>query len=75
MSNSNSWKINDGVYVDRKLPSLPTLQGIIAYLGPVKFAEEKDWVGVRLTGPSVGLGQPPAVYCSPLRPELLLEGL
>mmetsp|Transcript_20322 Transcript_20322/g.30159 ORF Transcript_20322/g.30159 Transcript_20322/m.30159 type:complete len:714 (-) Transcript_20322:1398-3539(-) len=34
------------------------LEGIVAYLGHVKFADRSDdWVGVRLTGSSVGLGK------------------
>eukprot|EP00566_Odontella_aurita_P003324 CAMPEP_0113548030 /NCGR_PEP_ID=MMETSP0015_2-20120614/12676_1 /TAXON_ID=2838 /ORGANISM="Odontella" /LENGTH=1474 /DNA_ID=CAMNT_0000448633 /DNA_START=17 /DNA_END=4441 /DNA_ORIENTATION=- /assembly_acc=CAM_ASM_000160 len=33
------------------------LQGVIAHLGPVKFSPDPDWVGVRLTGPSVGQGK------------------
>ncbi|KAL7480403.1 hypothetical protein ACHAW6_006089 [Cyclotella cf. meneghiniana] len=33
------------------------LEGIVAHLGPVKFAPELDWVGIQLTGPSVGKGE------------------
>ena len=33
------------------------LQGVVAHLGPVQFSPDADWVGVRLTGPSVGLGR------------------
>lgn len=33
------------------------LEGVIAYLGPVDFAEGNDWVGVRLTSKSTGLGK------------------
>jgi len=33
-------------------------EGVIAYLGPVKFGDRRnDWVGVRLTGDSVGQGK------------------
>ncbi len=63
MSSSN-WKINDAVYIEQKQSSTSSspapsssLQGVIAYLGPVKFAEGTDWVGIRLTGPSVGKGK------------------
>ena len=34
-----------------------TLEGIIAHLGPVQFAPGTDWIGIRLTGPSVGKGK------------------
>jgi hypothetical protein len=33
------------------------LQGVIAFTGKVAFAEGYDWVGIRLTGPSVGQGK------------------
>jgi hypothetical protein len=34
------------------------LHGIVAYLGPVDFSEQaQDYVGIRLTGSSVGLGK------------------
>lgn len=33
------------------------LQGVVAYLGEVSFSEGTDWVGVRLTGASVGMGK------------------
>jgi hypothetical protein len=34
------------------------LQGVVAHLGPVEFAVgTSDFVGIRLTGPSVGLGK------------------
>lgn len=34
-----------------------SLQGVVAYLGKVQFAEGSDWVGVRLTGLSAGKGR------------------
>lgn len=49
------FKLNDPVKVTQKNDA--PLQGIIAYLGPVDFAEGDDWVGVRLTGDSVGRGK------------------
>jgi hypothetical protein len=42
------------VHVDRA--SSTPLEGVVAYVGVVTFAEGDDWVGVRLTGASVGLG-------------------
>ena len=29
----------------------------MAHLGPVQFSPDADWVGVRLTGPSLGMGR------------------
>jgi len=49
-------KLNDPVTVEQKSPQQP-LQGIVSYLGSVEFAEGDDWVGVRLTGASVGRGK------------------
>lgn len=40
---------------DKKTKSI--LQGVVAFVGPVKFAEGDDWVGIRLIGNSVGQGQ------------------
>ena len=48
-------KGNDPVTVDQKSPN-PPLEGVVLYLGPVDFADG-DWVGVRLTGSSVGKGK------------------
>jgi dynactin 1 len=48
-------KLNDPVHVERE--SQPQLEGVVAHLGPVKFAEGNDWVGIQLTGSSVGLGK------------------
>lgn len=33
------------------------LQGVVAHLGPVQFAPGSDWIGVKLTGESAGLGR------------------
>lgn len=49
------FKLNDPVKVSQKNDA--PLKGIIAYLGSVDFAEGDDWVGVRLTGDSVGKGK------------------
>lgn len=49
------FKLNDPVNVSQKNDA--PLKGIIAYLGPVDFAEGDDWVGVRLMGDSVGKGK------------------
>lgn len=46
--------LNDPVHVERESQKL---EGIIAYMGPVQFSEGDDWVGVRLTGTSIGLGK------------------
>jgi len=51
-----SLQLNDPVSVENK-SSTQRLQGVIAYLGPVSFADGDDWVGVRLTGDSVGKGK------------------
>jgi dynactin 1 len=48
-------KLNDPVHVERE--SQPQLEGVVAHLGPVKFAEGNDWVGIKLTGSSVGMGK------------------
>jgi hypothetical protein len=34
-----------------------TLEGVVSYLGSVQFAPGGDWVGIRLTGSSVGKGK------------------
>ena len=48
-------KVKDPVYVTR--PGGQRLEGVVAYLGPVKFAPGSNWVGVELTGDSAGLGK------------------
>ena len=48
-------EVDDPVTVDQKPPN-PPLEGVISYLGPVDFADG-DWVGVRLTGTSLGKGK------------------
>ena len=52
---ADDFQINDPVLVVRK--NNLQLEGVIAFLGPVSFAQGDDWVGVRLTGSSVGLGR------------------
>eukprot|EP00957_Ditylum_brightwellii_P108117 8247853-Ditylum_brightwellii.AAC.1 len=52
---SSSLSVNDPVNVEMQDGN--PLQGVVAFIGPVKFAEGSDWVGVRLTGLSVGLGK------------------
>ena len=47
--------MNDAVHVERS--ESQQLEGVVAFLGSVQFAEGDDWVGVRLTGASVGLGK------------------
>ena len=47
--------VNDAVHVVQR--DGKKLEGVVAYVGPVDFAEGSDWVGVRLTGSSVGQGK------------------
>jgi hypothetical protein len=64
---SSSLKLNDPVHVNRDSSSSSstpvkaggnnTLEGVVAFLGNVDFNTDNDWVGVRLTGSSVGLGK------------------
>jgi hypothetical protein len=49
-----SFAVNDPVHVNRENRQL---EGVVAFLGSVDFADGDDWVGVRLTGSSVGLGK------------------
>ena len=46
--------INDAVWVSRESSQL---EGVVSFTGKVDFAEGLDWVGVRLTGSSVGQGK------------------
>ena len=48
------FQVNDPVHVNRENRQL---EGVVAFVGSVSFAEGDDWVGVRLTGSSVGLGK------------------
>ena len=54
INNNNDWKVNDGVYIEQ---SNGRLTGVVAFVGPVRFSEGNDWVGVRLTGESQGKGR------------------
>ena len=47
--------LNDPVTVNRD--GQRQLEGVVAFLGKVAFSSAEDWVGVRLTGASVGLGK------------------
>jgi dynactin 1 len=49
-----AFQVNDPVHVNRENRQL---EGVVAFAGEVDFAEGSDWVGVRLTGSSVGLGK------------------
>jgi len=52
-------KLDDPVEIKRNNapPNSPsTLQGFVSFLGAVTFADGYDWVGVRLTGDSIGHG-------------------
>jgi dynactin complex subunit len=60
MSTEIPLQLNDPVSIESPTPSSSgqQLHGIVAYLGPVEFSEQaQDFVGVRLTGASVGLGK------------------
>lgn len=48
-------EVNDPVHVERG--DSQQLEGVVAYLGKVQFADGDDWVGVILTGTSLGLGK------------------
>ena len=50
----SDFALNDPVHVERESQQL---EGLIAYIGLVQFSDSCDWVGVRLTGASVGLGK------------------
>ena len=41
----------------RRGQQIDQLEGIVAYLGPVKFKPGNDWVGIQLVGASAGLGR------------------
>lgn len=51
---STDLKLTDAVCVKSHSQNL---QGIVAFLGTVSFTDGDEWVGVRLTGDSVGLGR------------------
>ena len=48
-------ELNAAVFVNRE--GGEKLEGVVAFLGKVDFAEGDDWVGVRLTGSSAGQGK------------------
>ncbi|KAL7450947.1 hypothetical protein ACHAWC_007451, partial [Mediolabrus comicus] len=59
---SNDLQINDPVHItstSKKDDGTTTevLEGIVAHLGPVQFAPGSDWIGIRLTGQSIGKGK------------------
>jgi hypothetical protein len=49
------FEVNDPIFVQNR--ENRQLEGVVAYFGPVDFADGDDWVGVRLTGSSVGQGK------------------
>ena len=62
MMSSNNLQINDPVHItstSKKDGDTTTevLEGIVAHLGPVQFAPGSDWIGIRLTGQSIGKGK------------------
>lgn len=50
-----AFQLNDPVFVNRE--GGDKLEGVVAFVGTVAFAEGDDWVGIRLTGKSVGNGK------------------
>jgi dynactin 1 len=50
--------VNDPVHVTRSDGGQP-FEGVVAYVGKVNFDNSgtEEWVGVRLTGSSIGLGK------------------
>ena len=56
-SPKKSLSVGDFVSVERSDKPYQPLKGVIAFMGDVSFAEGSDWVGVRLTGDSVGEGR------------------
>mmetsp|Transcript_13107 Transcript_13107/g.18555 ORF Transcript_13107/g.18555 Transcript_13107/m.18555 type:complete len:1498 (+) Transcript_13107:112-4605(+) len=55
VSSSSVFEVSDAVHVESA--GGKQLEGVVAFTGQVEFAEGDDWVGVRLTGASVGLGK------------------
>jgi len=56
----NTLELNQSISIEdtpRSPQTTTLLEGVVAYLGPVSFADGEDWVGVRLTGGSIGLGK------------------
>eukprot|EP00984_Skeletonema_dohrnii_P002936 scaffold1004_cov120-Skeletonema_dohrnii-CCMP3373.AAC.2 len=56
---SDDLTINDPVTITstKDKGNSDPLEGIIAHLGPVKFASGSDWIGIRLTGTSIRKGK------------------
>lgn len=55
-----SFQLNDPVLIERinGTKSSPSfLQGVVAHQGPVSFSENTDWIGIELTGSSIGCGK------------------
>jgi len=54
--NDDGLQVGSPVWVRRK-QGQPLAQGMVKYMGFVDFADGDDWVGVQLTGSSVGQGK------------------
>lgn len=58
---ADDFRLNDPVTIESTGSTADAdpllLEGIVAHLGPVQFAPGNDWVGIRLTGASVGKGK------------------
>ena len=63
MSSALELHINDLVIIERnhtkdeQPTSKATLHGIVKYIGPVYFSDGDGWIGVHLTGDSIGYGR------------------
>lgn len=51
-----AYQLNDPVHV-KQASGKNVLDGIVAFLGKVDFADGDDWVGIKLTGSSTGSGK------------------
>eukprot|EP00522_Entomoneis_paludosa_P007613 CAMPEP_0172464240 /NCGR_PEP_ID=MMETSP1065-20121228/49873_1 /TAXON_ID=265537 /ORGANISM="Amphiprora paludosa, Strain CCMP125" /LENGTH=1193 /DNA_ID=CAMNT_0013220419 /DNA_START=26 /DNA_END=3607 /DNA_ORIENTATION=+ len=56
----SEWTIGTPVWIRRK--GQPSLEGLVAYVGPVRFASnspkpKSDWIGIQLTGSSLHQGK------------------
>ena len=66
MSSKRKLKRSNLVTIKRKptrCNSKAILHGKVAYVGPVSFSDGDDWVGVELSGGSIGLGKNNGTVC------------
>jgi len=50
-------RLSDRVSITKSSAGSERLEGIVAYVGAVSFASGDDWVGIQLTGDSIGKGK------------------